>query len=132
MTAGPDITDFEPLNLRSRRPRKAMPPSLLHVSDDETREKILSAWQNDREKKKERKLQREERRRQGLLGWSAEQIEFTPSHDGQIESTPSDGIRHVGKYAQGLKHKDLVRELDIFCKGPDEMQVITLDFGTFH
>ena len=84
-----------------------MPPSLLHVSDEETREKVLAAWSNDREKKKIRKIEREEHRRLGLLG----------SDPDQVESSLAD------RYRTNMKLKDLIREVEAFCLSPDQTYV---------
>lgn len=62
---GFDVMNFERPSLRKKKGRKALD---FDVSDDELRESLESAWQNDRNKKKERKLEREELRAQGLLG----------------------------------------------------------------
>jgi hypothetical protein len=84
-----------------------MPPSLLHVSDEETRDKIQSAWSNDREKKKVRKMEREEHRRLGLLG----------ADPGQHETSL------VDMYQSNLMLKDLMQDVKTFCSGPDQTYV---------
>lgn len=62
---GFDVMDFERPSLRKKKGKKGLP---FDVSDDELRESVEATWENDRSKKKERKLEREELRAQGLLG----------------------------------------------------------------
>jgi hypothetical protein len=99
--------NFRPASHWSRKAKKGTPPALLHVSDDETRNKVLAAWSNDREKKKARKLEREELRRRGLLDADPD----------QAESSLAD------RYQSNLKLKDLIREVEAFCMGPDQTYV---------
>lgn len=67
---GFDIMDFDRPSLKPKaKGRKGkLPPELEGVSDDELREEMVSAWDNDREKKRLKKAEREELRMQGLLG----------------------------------------------------------------
>jgi hypothetical protein len=68
--AGFDIMDFERPSLRPKRGgRKGkIPPELEALSDDELKDEVLGQWSNDREKKRIKKAEREELRREGLLG----------------------------------------------------------------
>ncbi|KAK4497385.1 hypothetical protein PRZ48_011836 [Zasmidium cellare] len=67
---GFDIMDFDRPSLRpTKKGRKGkLPPELEALSDDELRETMREQWDNDRSKKREKKLEREELRRDGLLG----------------------------------------------------------------
>lgn len=68
--AGFDIMDFDRPSLRPKRGgRKGkLPPELEALSDDELKDEMLGHWSNDREKKRLKKAEREELRREGLLG----------------------------------------------------------------
>jgi hypothetical protein len=90
----------------SRRFQKDPPPPLHHVEDEELQEQLLTAWVNDREKKRARQLQREEDRRLGRIGeWDfSENVE----------------INLVDKYPTGMTGKDVLREVELFCAGVEE------------
>lgn len=68
--AGFDIMDFDRPSLRPKRGgRKGkLPPELEALSDDELKDEMIGHWSNDREKKRLKKAEREELRREGLLG----------------------------------------------------------------
>jgi hypothetical protein len=86
------------------------------MSDDELQEKALSVWNNDREKKKARKLQHEEDRRLGVLGdWG--------------DVPPETSL--VDKYPRSLTMSDLIREVDAFCLGSEKTYVITSGFAGY-
>jgi hypothetical protein len=62
-----DLMDWSsPRQRPNRKVRRAVPD--FDVSDSELEAVLAGAWKKDREKKKNRKLQREEARAQGLLG----------------------------------------------------------------
>jgi hypothetical protein len=67
---GFDIMDFERPSLRlSKKGRKGRPPAELEMlSDEDLKEEMQGAWEKDRAKKRQKKLEREELRRDGLLG----------------------------------------------------------------
>jgi hypothetical protein len=70
---GFDIMDFDRPSLRPlKKGRKGKIPAALEaISDDELREVTMMSWENDREKKRLKKLEREEQRMDGLLGKAA-------------------------------------------------------------
>jgi hypothetical protein len=111
-----DRTTVRPDKFWSRKPKKGTPPALLHVSDGELREQVLSAWNNDREKKKARKSQREEDRRLGVLGeWGDEPPETSL----------------VDTYPTKLTINDLVREVEAFCLGSEKTYVVISGFAKY-
>lgn len=67
---GFDIMDFERPSLRpTKKGRKGkMPPELELLSDEELKATVDDAWRKDRMKKAQKKLEREQLRREGLLG----------------------------------------------------------------
>ncbi|KAF2169670.1 hypothetical protein M409DRAFT_20085 [Zasmidium cellare ATCC 36951] len=67
---GFDIMDYDRPSLRpTKKGRKGkLPPELEMLSDEELKEEMRGQWANDRSKKREKKLEREELRREGLLG----------------------------------------------------------------
>lgn len=67
---GFDIMDFERPSLRpTKRGRKGkMPPELEMLSDEELKATMDDAWRSDRMKKAQKKIEREQLRREGLLG----------------------------------------------------------------
>jgi hypothetical protein len=103
-----DSLDLEELSLDrntlSRSQRKKLPP-IFGASDSELERAMQKAWLTDRERKKVRKLEREELRQQGLLGKTA---------------SPSD-LR--GKYPNGLGLDDIKLELQTFLMGSTERYV---------
>jgi len=70
---GFDIMDFDRPSLRpTKKGRKGkVPPELEALSDDDLRETMQQSWENDRQKKRIKKLEREELRMDGLLGKGA-------------------------------------------------------------
>ncbi|KAJ5510875.1 Single-stranded nucleic acid binding R3H [Penicillium expansum] len=67
---GFDIMDFDRASLRKKPKGKQSIPDLV-LSDSEFEVELQEAWQNDRTKKKLRKIERAELRAQGLLGRKA-------------------------------------------------------------
>lgn len=65
---GFDIMDFERPSLRPKKKGRKGRPELEALSDDDLREVLQEQWENDRSKKAQRRLEREELRREGLLG----------------------------------------------------------------
>ncbi len=90
-----DLADWSHLTGQTRKRRSKLPPS-FNVSDSEIEAALKSAWQRDRERKKDRKLEREERRAEGLLG----------------KNVNPDDLRV--KYPSGMKLDDMKLELTSF------------------
>lgn len=67
---GFDIMDFDRSSLRKKAKGKKSIPDVV-LSDSEFEVELQEAWQNDRTKKKLRKMERAELRAQGLLGRKA-------------------------------------------------------------
>lgn len=67
---GFDIMDFDRSSLRKKAKGKQSIPDVV-LSDSEFEVELQEAWQNDRTKKKLRKMERAELRAQGLLGRKA-------------------------------------------------------------
>lgn len=102
---GFDVMDFERPSLRPlRKGRKGkVPPELDAISDDELRETLSEQWNKDRSKKAQKKLEREELRREGLLGSSGKK-----------------GRAHLGtKYPLGMSMRDVHDELREFLQDED-------------
>ncbi|KAK5699796.1 squalene synthetase-like protein [Elasticomyces elasticus] len=99
---GFDIMDFDRPSLRNtKKGRKGkMPPELDDLSDDELRDEMLGAWENDREKKRQKKVEREELRSQGMLGASGRKSKADLSQ----------------KYLQGMTMVQVHEELAIFLQ----------------
>lgn len=68
--SGFDIMDFERPSLRpTKKGRKGkLPPALEYLSDEGLKETLAESWDADRKSKRAKKIEREELRRQGLLG----------------------------------------------------------------
>ncbi|KXT03143.1 hypothetical protein AC578_7704 [Pseudocercospora eumusae] len=68
--SGFDIMDFERPSLRpTKKGRKGkLPPALEYLSDEDLKEKLAESWDADRKSKRAKKIERQELRRQGLLG----------------------------------------------------------------
>ncbi|KAK3984042.1 hypothetical protein QBC44DRAFT_337726 [Cladorrhinum sp. PSN332] len=86
------------------RKRRSKQPPNFNVSDSEIEAKLKNAWSRDRERKKDRKMEREALRAQGLLGKNS-------------ASSPDD-LRV--KYPIGFKLDDFKTELALFLVGSDE------------
>lgn len=99
--AGFDIMDFDRPSLRPKRGRKSkMPPELEGLSDDDLKDEMLGAWSNDREKKRLKKAEREELRREGLLGAAGKKGKADLSQ----------------KYLQGMTIPQIHDELRVFLQ----------------
>ncbi|KXT16028.1 hypothetical protein AC579_7139 [Pseudocercospora musae] len=68
--SGFDIMDFERPSLRpTKKGQKGkLPPALEYLSDEELKETLAESWDADRKSKRAKKIERQELRRQGLLG----------------------------------------------------------------
>jgi hypothetical protein len=101
--AGFDIMDFERPSLRPKRGgRKGkLPPELEALSDDELKDEMIGHWSNDREKKRLKKAEREELRREGLLGAGV-------AKKGKADLSQ--------KYLQGMTVVQIHEELRIFLQ----------------
>ncbi|KAK3941149.1 hypothetical protein QBC46DRAFT_383338 [Diplogelasinospora grovesii] len=98
-----DLTDWDqPVPWKSGKGRRSKQPPAFNVSDSELDAALRTAWQRDRERKKKRKLEREELRTQGLLGKHAN----------------PDDLRV--KYRTGMKLDDVKTELTAFLVGTAE------------
>ena len=97
---GFDIMDFERPSLRpTKKGRKGqLPPELEALSDEELKENMSYAWDNDRAKKRLKKAERDELRAAGLLGSSGKK--------GKAD------LRD--KYAFGMSSRQIHDELRIF------------------
>jgi hypothetical protein len=101
--AGFDIMDFDRPSLRPKRGgRKGkLPPELEALSDDELKDEMIGHWSNDREKKRLKKAEREELRREGLLGAGV-------AKKGKADLSQ--------KYLQGMTVVQIHEELRIFLQ----------------
>lgn len=100
---------FEDLDLmdwkqpgRQRKAKGRRGPPEFNISDSELEAVLSNAWQNDRSKKKQRKLQREELRAQG-----------------QLRKGADTGDLRV-KYPTAMTFEDIKTELKAFLVGSDE------------
>lgn len=96
-----DLADWDQLTGQSRKRRSKRPPN-FNVSDSEIEAALQSAWQRDRERKKNKKLEREALRAEGLLG----------------KNVNPDDLRV--KYLSGMKLDDIKAELVSFLLGSME------------
>lgn len=102
---GFDVMDFERPSLRPlKKGRKGqLPPELEAISDDELKDVLSEQWSKDRSKKAQKKLEREELRREGLLGASGK-----------------NGRAHLGtKYPLGMNMRQVHDELRDFLQDED-------------
>lgn len=90
-----DLADWSHLTGQTRKRRSKQPPN-FNVSDSEIEAALKTAWSRDRERKKNRKLEREALRAEGLLGKNAN----------------PDDLRV--KYPSGMKLDDMKAELTAF------------------
>lgn len=106
--AGFDIMDFDRPSLRpTKKGRKGkLPAELETLSDDEMKENMSAAWENDRAKKRLKKAEREELRSQGMLGAMGKK--------GKADLTEK------YKYQDGMSATQIMDELRVFMK--DERQ----------
>lgn len=105
---GFDIMDFDRPSLKPKKKGRkgAMPPELAAISDDDLRETLTQSWDKDRDKKRQKKLEREELRMDGLLGKAA--------RTGKTDLT--------AKYSTGMTLKQAFDELHIFLLATDLQQ----------
>ncbi|CAK1359105.1 hypothetical protein CB0940_05367 [Cercospora beticola] len=102
---GFDVMDFERPSLRPRKKgRKGQLPAELEIlSDEDLKETLNDQWNRDRSKKAQKKLEREELRREGLLGSSGKK-----------------GRAHLGtKYPLGMNMRNVHDELREFLQDED-------------
>ncbi|KAF7191638.1 Protein SQS1 [Pseudocercospora fuligena] len=68
--SGFDIMDFERPSLRpTKKGRKGkLPPALEYLADEDLKATLAESWDADRKSKRAKKIERQELRRQGLLG----------------------------------------------------------------
>lgn len=104
--SGFDIMDTERPSLKPKKKgrRGQMPFELLDDSD--LNEQLQNAWENDRDKKRLKKAEREELRKQGLLG--------------RKDKAPNLKV----KYKDGMLMEDVVEEMREFLVG--DMQTLAL------
>lgn len=103
-----DLADWSQLTGQSRKRRSKQPPN-FNLSDSELEAAMKKSWQRDRERKKNRKLEREALRAEGLLDKNA---------------SPDD-LRV--KYHSGMKLDEIKTELTSFLLSSAERWV-TFDF----
>ncbi|KAK3904783.1 hypothetical protein C8A05DRAFT_13353 [Staphylotrichum tortipilum] len=96
-----DLADWSHLTGQTRKRRGKQPPS-FNVSDSEMEAALKTAWQRDKERKKDRKLEREALRAEGLLG----------------KNVNPDDLRI--KYLSGMKLDDMKLELTSFLLSSEE------------
>lgn len=99
---GFDIMDYERPSLRPRKKGKKgkLPEELDMISDEDLRDEMAGAWENDRAKKRLKKAEREELRMQGMLG-----------------STGKKGKADLGqKYLYGMNLSQTHEELRVFLQ----------------
>lgn len=97
-----DLMDWDRHN-PPRRPKSKRGQPNFDISDPELEATLQSAWNKDRLRKKERKLEREELRAQGLLGKKADPIDMRV------------------KYPTGMTIDQIKEEIREFLMGTDEM-----------
>jgi hypothetical protein len=103
-----DLGDWDQMAAAQSRKRKGKKqPPKFNVDDPEIEAALRVAWQKDRERKKERKLEREALRAEGLLGKNA---------------TP-DSLSV--KYPTGMKLEDMKAELCSFLLGDADRYVVS-------
>jgi hypothetical protein len=107
-----DVMDFERSSLQNKkRAKKGKMAKIPQISDDELQQKLNNAWENDRIKKRHRKIQREELRKQGLLSRRSN------NKDSDDEPSFSESEEDLNmKYPQGLTNQELWAELRELCK----------------
>ncbi|KAL2135669.1 hypothetical protein VTI74DRAFT_7350 [Chaetomium olivicolor] len=91
-----DLDDWAHLTGQQPRKRRSKRPPNFNADDSDIETALRSAWENDRERKKSRKLERETLRAEGLLGKNA-----------------NPGDLHI-KYPSGMKLDDIKTELTSF------------------
>ncbi|KAL2261688.1 hypothetical protein VTK26DRAFT_3617 [Humicola hyalothermophila] len=96
-----DLADWDQ-DFGQTRKRKSKQPPNFNVSDSEIEEALRNAWQRDRMRKKNRKMEREALRAHGLLDKNAD----------------PDDLRV--KYREGMKLDDIKTELTSFLLGSGE------------
>ncbi|KAL1844137.1 hypothetical protein VTJ49DRAFT_4989 [Mycothermus thermophilus] len=96
-----NLGDWDHMAAQARKRKSKQPPN-FNVSDPEIEAALRRAWQNDRERKKARKLEREALRAEGLLDKNV---------------SPDD--LNV-KYRSGMKLDDIKAELCSFLLGEDD------------
>ena len=102
--AGFDIMDFDRPSLRSKKGRQGQPPPALEgLSDEGLKATIYATWENDRSKKRSRKIRREELRAQGLLG--------------------KRGGFLTQKFGEGMSYMQVVEQLRDFLMREDKQEV---------
>lgn len=99
---GFDIMDFDRPSLRpTKKGRKGnLPPELEALSDEELKDTMRSTWERDRNSKRQKKLEREELRAQGLLG--------SAGRNGKADFNQ--------KYQYGITTKQIHQELRAFLE----------------
>lgn len=105
--AGFDIMDLDRPSLRPRKKGRkgALPAEVAALSDDDLKQELASQWENDRARKRVKKLEREELRQQGLLG--------SAGRKGKPDLSQ--------KYLEGLNMKQVMDEIRTFMQN-DGMQ----------
>lgn len=102
---GFDILDFDRPSLRPTKKgrRGKLPAELEELSDEELKADMAAAWEKDRSKKRQKKLEREELRAEGLLG--------SAGRKGKADLS--------NKYPFGMNLQQVWRELAEFLQDED-------------
>lgn len=100
---GFDVIDRERPSLRKKAKKAGRAKAIFDVSDSDLQQSLHSAWENDRSKKKQRKLEREERRAQGLL-----------NKNGKPDLK--------AKFSEGMTMDDVRSQIKAFMKASAESQ----------
>lgn len=102
---GFDIMDFERPSLRpTKRGRKGQPPPELEMlSDEDLKENLAEQWQKDKATKRQKKLEREELRAEGMLG--------SAGRKGKADL--------IQKYSNGMSIHQVWDELRVFLQDDD-------------
>ncbi|KAL2268169.1 hypothetical protein VTJ83DRAFT_3015 [Remersonia thermophila] len=96
-----NLGDWDHMAAQARKRKSKQPPN-FNVSDPEIEAALRQAWQNDRERKKTRKLEREALRAEGLLDKNASPDDLSV------------------KYRSGMKLDDIKAELCSFLLSEDD------------
>lgn len=104
-----DIMDFERPSLRPRNKGKKAPD--FQLSDEELAAQLQQSWETDRNKKNKRRQQREELRREGLLG-------VTNNKTGKTT------VDLQMKYSRGMQMDDVGNEIRAFLLSSSEKYVL--------
>lgn len=110
---GFDIMDFDRPSLQKKPKGQRAPLQNEYMnSDSELEAQLQWAWETDRQKKKSRKMEREELRSQGLLGRNSDDADLKV------------------KYAKGMHIEELITEIRIFLLSSKTRYAYSFKFPT--